>query len=92
MLPAYNILEFIKACGEPNMVFVHDRAQNGAGYFNIYHKEKLLYFISQDGLEDVDFILKKPWEKNPNKSVTIYLDSYNFFTGDKYGYIGMALV
>lgn len=87
MLPAYNIMEFIKACGEPNMVIVHERALNGAGYFNIFQKERLLFFVSEDGLDCADFILKKPWENNPNKNVTIYVDSYNFFTGDKYGYI-----
>ena len=87
MGPSHNLNEFIKACKSSKVVGVSINAQDGAKYFNLNTITSILNFITKGGLENPQFINSKLWEKNPEKSLTIMIDAYGFFSGTKYGYI-----
>lgn len=53
-----------------------------------YGEDSLLIDDSNgNGLEELEFINTKPWERNPDKGNTIFVDAYEFRTLNKLGYI-----
>ncbi|MDD2336124.1 MAG: hypothetical protein PHD01_06075 [Geobacteraceae bacterium] len=92
MKSAYDINDFIKACESTKNVFLWDKALEGAAAFNFKTKESILRFIRNGGLESPVHDRCKPWEKNPNPSDEILVDSYNFHSNKLYGYIAFFLI
>ncbi|NOQ45083.1 MAG: hypothetical protein GQ559_00140 [Desulfobulbaceae bacterium] len=55
--------------------------------FNLRTKSQLLEFIVNDGLEDLTYINKKPWEKNPDPEHEVIVYAFRFRTNAIPGYI-----
>lgn len=87
--PEYDFEEFRKACRKKqNTVFILPKAQKDAwDFFNLRTRTQLLDFISNHGLEELKFINKKKWEKNPDKQNVVMVDAYEFRSRFKLGYI-----
>jgi hypothetical protein len=92
MPQAYDINEFINACGDPDKVTVAYDAKKGAEYFKIYTEAALLAFINEGGLENLQHKNKEVWHLNPHKPPDIMVDAYNFHSGSKYGYIAFMFI
>ena len=56
-------------------------------YFGLNTKSNLLDFIGNNGLEDFKFLNTKEWENNPDKTIVIFVDAYEFRSMCKLGYI-----
>jgi hypothetical protein len=88
MDPAYDITQLIQACGTQKQVFVTQQAQISARLdFGLNTMESILEFVFHHGLENLKYQKTKPWEKNPDKTINIEVDSYAFSSGPKEGYI-----
>jgi hypothetical protein len=86
--PAYCLEDFLHDCNDDSRILVFKHAQQDAGeIFGLYTKQALLEFIANDGLEHMQFINSKDWEKNPDKTLQIFCDSYEFESACKLGYI-----
>lgn len=85
----YKNNDFINACSNDpkNVIPIGNVLRDASEDFNLRTKSNLLKFISNNGLEDLQFINTKNWEKNPNKSNPIKVDAYEFRTMDRLGYI-----
>lgn len=87
-MPSYDFTAFKKACMNKTDVFIVSQALKDANnIFNLRTKNDLLEFIGNDGLEDLHFINTKEWEKNPDRSLKIQVDAYEFKTMNILGYI-----
>jgi hypothetical protein len=85
--PAYPLDNFVKACGLGNAV-VHGNAQKTArDEFALASQAAILAFIGNGGLEKPVFANRALWENNPNPQTPIDVDSYDFHSGTKHGYI-----
>lgn len=88
MPPSYNFNDFKHACNDENLVIPSKHAiENAETIFNLKTKKMLLYFISNDGLEELDFINTKPWEMNPDPDTVVMIDAYEFKSMNILGYI-----
>jgi hypothetical protein len=87
--PAYDLADFITCCGNnPEMVYMIDNALADAqNIFHLYTQPEVLEFIANNGLEKIIFLNSKPWERNPDPTVKIFVDAYEFMTGGILGYI-----
>jgi hypothetical protein len=87
--PAYNLTDFIMCCAKkPGEIHVLGQALKDArDIFHLHTEPELVEFIANNGLEDIDFFNSKPWEKNPDPLVKIFVDAYEFLTGGILGYI-----
>ena len=85
--PYYKLNDFIAACAD-NQVEVWPPASRDAEYFGFKDrdKRKIIKFIAQKGLENLQFINSSPLRKTPEKPPPI-TDSYSFRSGGKMGYI-----
>ena len=85
----YNFEEFRLACSKDSFkVIVFDCAEKGAEkYFGLCPKSRILRFIYNRGLERLRYLKTRKWEKNPNPQKPIYIDSYEFYSKNKLGYI-----
>ena len=87
-MPSYLFSDFKLCCIEnPKSVIPWKDALDDASYFGLKTKSALLNFIGNDGLENLMFINTKKWEENPNKSLTIFVDAYEFTSLYRFGYI-----
>jgi hypothetical protein len=78
----------LKACENPNNVFIHDDAKNDArNIFKLKTTNEILQYITNNGLENLQPEVTKIWEKNPDQSIKIYVDSYEFEAFSMKGYI-----
>jgi hypothetical protein len=87
--PAYNLGDFILGC-DKNPEGIHmfgDTLKDAQNIFHLNTKSAVLEFIANNGLEDINFINTKLWEKNPDPTVKIFVDAYEFMTGGILGYI-----
>ena len=50
-------------------------------------KKQIVSFVQNNGLEDLTFKNTKIWENNREKNNPIMVDSYEFVSGNKKGYI-----
>lgn len=88
--PSYKFSDFKKACRKKNrnnLFIIYGALIDADKYFNLRTKNQILDFIYNDGLENIVFINTKLWEQNSDKIKPIMVDSYNFETGNKKGYI-----
>ena len=60
---------------------------NAANIFNLRTKSDLFNFISNNGLEDMQFVNTKNWENNPDKNNPVKVDAYEFRSMSVLGYI-----
>jgi len=88
-MPYYNFEDFRKACDEDknSVVPIGSVQKDAEAFFSLRTKTQLLEFISNNGLEDLQFENKKIWDKNPNKGNAIIVDAYEFRSMFKLGYI-----
>lgn len=85
--PFHNFEEFIKACTDKqNVTSVGTTRKDASKYFNLETFETLLEFISNGGLEGLEFETSKIYENVPGLTV----DSYEFKTSGKLGYIAIS--
>ncbi|GAI91804.1 unnamed protein product [marine sediment metagenome] len=86
----YNFENFKKACKNKGLISISENVRADAdNYFRLRTKKDIIDFIENDGLEDLVFINTKPWENNPNKKKIIMVDSYEFRSSGKLGYISI---
>lgn len=87
--PYYDFEEFKRACDEDkdNVLPIESVLEDAEEFFNLRTKTQLLDFISNNGLENLEFINKKDWENNPNPIIPIKVDAYEFRSMFKLGYI-----
>ena len=88
--PSYKFSDFKKACRKKNrnnLFIIYGALKDADKYFNLRTKNQILDFIYNDGIENKIFINTKLWEQNPDENKPIMVDSYNFETGNKKGYI-----
>jgi hypothetical protein len=87
--PTYNLDDFIMSCdNNPERIYMIGNALADAqNVFHLHTQPAVLKFIANNGLEKIKFINSKPWEKNPDPTVKIFVDAYEFMTGGILGYI-----
>lgn len=87
--PTYNLEDFITCCDKnPDGIhLINDTLKDAQNIFHLYTKANVLEFIANDGLEEINFINTKLLEKNPDPTIKIYVDAYEFMTGGILGYI-----
>jgi hypothetical protein len=85
----YDFEEFRLACSRGSFkVIIWGCAEEGAKeHFGLTPKANILRFIYNRGLENLRFRNTREWEKNPNPNKPIFIDSYEFYTRNKLGYI-----
>ena len=88
-MPKYDIFEFIRCCNENknDVVPLKSALDDANSYFGLKTKSNLLDFIGNNGLEDLKFVNTKEWENNPDKTIIIFVDAYEFRSMCKLGYI-----
>ncbi|MBC8418536.1 MAG: hypothetical protein ISR62_03850 [Desulfobacteraceae bacterium] len=93
-MPYYKFEEFKRACDEDkNSVFpMGDVLKDAEEFFNLRTKTELLDFISNNGLENLQFVNTKDWENNPDKSNSIKVYAYEFRSMFKLGYIAFMYI
>lgn len=87
--PCYDFEKFRKACGKEkdSVIPIGDVLRDAAEFFSLRTKTALLNFIFNFGLENLNFINSKEWENNPDKNNSLMVDSYEFRSRFKLGYI-----
>lgn len=85
----YKVEDFIKACAKKTstVVVLKHALQRACDIFDLCTRTDLLAFIGNGGCENPEFISTKSWDNNPDKSVEIKVDSYEFTTNNKKGYL-----
>ena len=88
-MPYYKYEKFKKACGKAqgSVVPINMVLDNAATQFNLKTKKDLLDFIYNGGLENMEFVNTKEWDKNPDKANPVQVDAYKFTSIYKSGYI-----
>ncbi len=90
--PVNSLPDFVQACSMATAVYVYPQALEGAkNDFGLCSKKRILEFIADGGLEQPSHANTADWENNPDPSTVIKVDSYNFFSGTKYGYVAFLL-
>lgn len=88
MPPAYDFETFIAACQAGAGVKVgFDAQQDASTHFGLHTQRGVLSFVGDGGLETPKHANNVPWKNNPDKSVEIRVDSYDFYSGTTHGYI-----
>src|SRR5271157_3839260 len=85
--PEYAFEAFKKACSDKLVQFIDDSLRDADDDFNLKGREAVLEFISNEGLEKLEFINRTPWRKNWLPDVQIFVDAYHFRTGGMLGYL-----
>ena len=86
--PAYTLQDFIAACSEGSGVRVLNSASPTArSDFGLMTDPDIIAWIGEGGLERPQHANTELWEKNPDPTQPIWVDSYNFFSGVDYGYV-----
>lgn len=84
----YDISEFIKSCGAKNLVLITTAARKDAKFhFNLYPDSRILGFIANDELLDLQFDNFNLLEKGSPQDIGKPVDAYTFCMGPKYVYI-----
>lgn len=85
----YKFEEFRLACSkEPPIVIISVLAEEGAREnFELTPKEKVLRFIYNKGLEELKFLRTEKRKNNKNPHIVQYIDSYEFRSSSKLGYL-----
>jgi hypothetical protein len=87
--PYYKYEDFRKACGEnmDSVIPIGRTLDDAKKLFSLYPKSVLLSFIYNNGLEKLEYLNTKEWEKNQDKKNPLMVDAYEFKTNYKTGYI-----
>ena len=87
--PTYKLEDFIRCCDEnPEKVYmIGNTLKDAQNIFHLHTEPEVLQFIANNGLKENKFINSKSWEKNPDPTVKIFVDAYEFMTGGILGYI-----
>jgi hypothetical protein len=86
--PSYKFSDFKKACKNKENIFIFSDVYKFADmFFNLRTKEQILSFVRNNGLENKILYNTVPWKNNPDKKTPIMVDSYEFESGNKKGYI-----
>ena len=86
--PAYTLKDLEAACADPSRIFVAANAQKDAdAVFGLKTRQQVAAFIAGGGLEVPKHAATDPWRKNPDPKTTILVDSYDFYSGTRHGYI-----
>jgi len=86
--PAYNLDDLVKVCGEGSDVYIsHGALQTAGADFGLITQEEVIAFIANDGLECPVHANTARWKNDPKPSRHVLVDSYDFFSGPKMGYI-----
>ncbi|MDP1677798.1 MAG: hypothetical protein Q8L88_13150 [Bacteroidota bacterium] len=85
----YSFQDFKEAClsDQSNVIVMGGALKDADTCFSLSSRTELLDFIANDGLEELEFINTKDWEKNPDKTNPIKVDAYKFKTLYTLGYI-----
>lgn len=85
----YKYKNFTEACCSyrDSVILINPVPQTAYRDFNLKNRTEILDFICNGGLEDLDFINTKQWEKNPNPKIPIMVDAYKFRSMHRLGYI-----
>ncbi len=88
-MPTYDYNDFKNACGasHTDVLLIGKSQETAREHFNLSTKQEVLDFISNDGLEDLNFVNTKEWEQNPDKANPVMVDAYEFQSMYKLGYI-----
>ena len=92
--PSYKFSDFKKACrknNRNNVYIIYNVPQDAYKYFNLRPNDRILDFIYRGELRNKIFKNTELWEQNPDKSIPIMIDSYEFTTGKKRGYMAFML-
>ena len=87
---AYCLAHFLLCCiiSPQNVQVLFDAELNARLQFGLNTKTELLGFIGNGGLQAMSYVNTEPWRNNPKKDIReIYVDSYNFRSNRKVGYI-----
>lgn len=88
MADAYDFIEFIRDCSAGKAQVTGKALSTARLDFGLTTQRDVLSFIGSGGLErPVAANLAAPLEKNPFLPIEITVDSYDFFSGVKYGYL-----
>ncbi|MBW2699749.1 MAG: hypothetical protein JRF33_02930 [Deltaproteobacteria bacterium] len=83
----YDLSTLIRDCGQSGAVWVSRGALASAqDDFGLATGDKVREFIANNGLEQPRHISTVPWENNPDESQVVWVDSYEFFSGNLFGY------
>lgn len=85
--PEYSIQDFLAACSKGEAVLIDDAPNDSRQYFNLKTQGAVLKFIASGGLKKIRHYNTKLWETRPDKNITIMVDAYTFYSGEKCGYI-----
>ncbi|NOU23582.1 MAG: hypothetical protein HOO93_17680 [Methyloglobulus sp.] len=91
MAASYDLNNFIAACGNNNQVILIGNAKKTASEdFGLHTTKDVLDFISNGGLENINFLNTKTWDNKPHTiQVAIFVDAYSFHSGSKHGYLAI---
>jgi hypothetical protein len=74
--------------GEKSVQVLWEAESNARLQFGLNTKPDLLSFIGNGGLRNITYISTEPWRNNPRRDILeISIDSYNFSSNKKVGYI-----
>jgi len=88
--PYYDVDAFLKACKrwkKPRVVVLKKALDDASNDFGLNTSGEILRFIANGGLEQLEFINSKPWENNPDPSMPMIVDGYEFVSLMKRGYV-----
>ncbi len=93
-MPFYNYSDFKNACGanRNNVILLNPVPRDANEHFNLPTKKSLLDFIFNDGLENLVFLNTREWENNPDQSIKVMIDSYEFTSLSILGYIAFMFI
>lgn len=88
-MPYYDIEKLIKACKKKTstVIVLNGNLDKACEFFDLCTISEIVAFIGNGGCENLEFVNTKLWDNNPNKSIEIKVDSYEFTTNNKKGYL-----
>ena len=85
--PSYDINELINDCSDPTKVYITAKALETAQTdFGLNSSQEILDFISNQGLEKLNFFNSEIWDNNPRPDLPTMVDAHEFYSGFKFGY------
>lgn len=90
--PSYDIHDFVMACQHKNVFFIGQVLDDAANDFGLTTEEDLLEFLSGFLNTKHEFVNSIPWRNNPDSSMKIKVDAYEFWADCKHGYLAFMYV
>lgn len=93
-MSSYTYSEFQNACGtnKNDVISINSVLKDANDHFNLPTRKSLLDFIFYGGLENLDFLNTKEWKDNPDKSIKVMVDAYEFASFGILGYIAFMFI